>query len=196
MSDTYNPYEAPKSDSTEAWLDSGDYELATIGERVLARVIDALILGFTTFVLLILIWVVAFTVGELTGDHVEPLGEFLFSDNDLAYGLLTFNLFNPYVYANIFITHALFLMLHGVTLHRSGQTIGKKLLNIAIVDADTYEKVPVLRLLVLRYLVWEIPFLINVVFCWITRLVDLGYGLKADRRTLHDITANTIVIKA
>lgn len=45
MSSTYNPYKAPKTEFSEAEFVSDEVELATIVERILARVIDYLILN-------------------------------------------------------------------------------------------------------------------------------------------------------
>ena len=68
-------------------------------------------------------------------------------------------------------------------------------MKIAIVDADTHEVVPLPRLFVFRYLIWDFPVLFFDVMHWIIRITDLCFGLRKNRRTLHDLTANTIVIK-
>ncbi len=193
MSSTFNPYQAPKTDFPETKSDWEEYELATIMERVLARVIDALILGFLSAAVAIIVVLSLFFGGVLTDDQLEPILVWLQRNEDLS--LIAFNLFDPRIWISILLTHGLFLVLHGVLLHRYGQTIGKRLLKIAIVDADTYERVPLPRLFVFRYLIWDIPALFFSVVNWIIRLVDLAFGLREDRRTLHDMTANTVVIK-
>lgn len=196
MSKTFNPYAAPESLFTEVQSELDEIELATIGQRVLARIIDALILGFAQLVLAIIVIVVAFLVGALSLPQLEAIAGGTFSvqvEDD--YSLFSLNLFDPILYIGIVITHGLFLALHGVLLHRFGQTIGKRILKIAMVDADTYEIVPLPRLFVLRYLIWDIPALFYPLVNWIIRIVDLAFGLREDRRTLHDMTANTIVIK-
>ena len=193
MSTTFNPYEAPKTGFAETQSDIEEYELATIKERVFARVIDNLIRNFTFFGILTLIWVIM----TLTGDTAESLGDWLVLvvEEDDGYSLFSINLFDPNIYLAIPFSHGLFLLLHGVLLHRYGQTIGKRLLKIAIVDADTHKRVPLLRLVVFRYVIWDVPWLFNSLFNWCIRLVDLAFGLRADRRTLHDMTTNTIVVK-
>ena len=186
MSRTYNPYEAPETGFTEADSEQQDYELATITERVLARVIDEVILIFSYVLYLIVLGIGALIIGAFTAYQS-------WLDEDLTF--FTLNLFDPTIWIDIFVIHGLFLALNGVLLHQYGQTIGKRLLKIAMVDADTYERVPVPRLLVLRYVIWSIPNLFFIVVWLIVGLVDLGFGLRKNRRTLHDMTANTIVVK-
>lgn len=186
MSTIYNPYEVPKTGFTEADSEQQEYELATITERFLARVIDEVILVFAYVLYLIVLGIGALVIGAFT-EYQTWLNQ------DLT--LFTFNMFDPTTWIDIFVIHGLFLALNGVLLHRYGQTIGKRFLKIAMVDADTYERVPVPRLLVLRYVIWSIPNLFFTVVWLIVSLVDLGFGLRKNRRTLHDITANTIVVK-
>ena len=191
MSTDFNPYQVPSSDFLETESDAEDYELATIVERVLARVVDALILGFTSTVFLFILGLGVLFRAFLRGEEPPDLSWLPDTSN-----VFSLNLFDPIIWISICTTHVLFLVLHGVLLHRYGQTIGKRLLRIAIVDADTYEKVPLPRLFLLRYLIWDVPALFFTLVNWIVRIVDLAFGLNQDRRTLHDKLANTIVIKA
>ena len=191
MPTSYNPYQAPKTDFTEVQPAPDEVELATILQRILARVIDSLILGVAQFFIVVILILVVFFGGGFHEQNLENL--FSTRADDLA--LITFNLFDPIIWGSIIVTHALFLALHGVLLHRYGQTIGKRLLKIAMVDADTHEIVPLPRLFVLRYLIWDIPALFFNLINWIIRIIDLCFAFRENRRTLHDMTANTIVIK-
>ncbi|MXZ44105.1 MAG: RDD family protein [Gammaproteobacteria bacterium] len=186
MSTTFNPYKAPKSDYTEAHSELHQYELATIWQRILARVIDELLLLFTFVVFLVFIGIGAFIVGAF------PLFDIWLDDE---FTLFTFNLFDLDIWIDIIVLNGLFLMLNGVLLHRYGQTIGKMLLKIKMVDADTHALVPLRRIFVLRYLIWSIPSLFMTGVSIAIGVVDLLFGLRKNRRTLHDLTANTIVIK-
>ena len=58
MSTTYNPYQAPQTELTEARLETDEVELATIPQRIFARVIDNLILSTIAVVLavVLLLW--------------------------------------------------------------------------------------------------------------------------------------------
>lgn len=95
---------------------------------------------------------------------------------------------------NVAIGLAVFLLVQGVLLVRRGQTIGKRLLAIRIVRPDGGRVAPG-RLLGLRYgigfAVSAVP-LVGVLF----GLVDALLIFRADRRCLHDIIADTIVVRA
>jgi uncharacterized RDD family membrane protein YckC len=83
------------------------------------------------------------------------------------------------------------LVLNGWLLFRYGQTVGKRLLKIAIAT-DSYQIPDFNRLIMLRYfpffLVRAIPGL-NLL-----NLVDTLFIFREDRRCLHDIVAGTKVI--
>ena len=191
MSSTFNPYEAPKTDFTDDQFVPEEVELATVVDRILARVIDY-VLFMLAVVVLIAIGLLVELIASGAESAMEALNEIINSDNGPLFKL---NLLDPIVWTAVIITHVIFLALHGFLLHRYGQTIGKRLLKIAMVDADTHKKVPLPRLFVLRYLVWDIPTLTVRPFYWIIRIVDLLFGLRKNRRTLHDLSANTKVIK-
>ena len=194
MPTTYNPYQAPKSDLTElhpADPAADKIELATIVQRLCARVIDYVLLVLVQISLLVIIVVIGFLFGAFDLNFWEEVLSRVEEDPPLV----SLNLLDPYFWSGVILTHVIFLVLHGVLLHRKGQTIGKMLLNIAIVDADTHEVVPLPRLFVMRYLIWDIPALFFSLINWAIRIIDLCFGLREDRRTLHDMTANTIVIK-
>ena len=186
MTTTYNPYEAPKTDFTDTQAKSAEHELASIKERVLAFIIDLLVI-FAVFIGL----GIATEIAELFVGTNSKIKIWI----GYSPTLLSFNLFNPWVWIDIFVFNCLYLAVNGVLLHRHGQSIGKRFLKIAIVDADTYERVPLPRLYFSRYLIWEVPYLFNVAARLIIYLVDLAFGLRKTRRTLHDLTANTIVSK-
>ena len=88
--------------------------------------------------------------------------------------------------------HAMFLMLHGYFLFHSGQTIGKKILGIAIVTLDN--KMPRFLPLVLnRYLTqWIIGMLPG--FGPLLRVVDVVAIIRTDKRCVHDLIARTKVV--
>lgn len=88
----------------------------------------------------------------------------------------------------------LLLALVGVQIYLltvSGQTIGKKALNIKIVKADTGENGGFVTNFLLRSLVNA---LIGIVPLY--GLVDVLFIFRDDRRCVHDLLAGTVVIKA
>lgn len=82
-----------------------------------------------------------------------------------------------------------FFVLNGYLLYRRGQTLGKRLFNIAIVDLNN-QPVSILNLVVNRYL-------IQVAMMVVPLLNPVDYltmFLRRDRRCLHDLMAKTKVI--
>jgi uncharacterized RDD family membrane protein YckC/Tfp pilus assembly protein PilE len=87
-----------------------------------------------------------------------------------------------------------------VLLYRYGQTIGKRWFSIKIVDADG-SRAGLLRILLVR--IWGIPFLSAILAAGlnlpiIVNLIALLDNLaifQNSRRCLHDLIANTIVVK-
>lgn len=72
-----------------------------------------------------------------------------------------------------------------------GQTIGKLLLRIRIVEAASEAKPPVWRLYLVRTL-------LNLFLCTLPVyvFVDAGFIFRKDRRCLHDLLARTRVVRA
>jgi uncharacterized RDD family membrane protein YckC len=85
-----------------------------------------------------------------------------------------------------------FLVLHGYLLSRYGQTIGKRIMGIAIVTMDNRVP-PVLQLIVQRYLIQWLAGRVPVVG-GILRMVDILTIFRADKRCIHDHLAGTKVI--
>lgn len=87
----------------------------------------------------------------------------------------------------------LFIMLavQAVLIAKSGQSIGKKLTKIKIVDAETGEKTSLMRAFTLRSVLF---IFLNFVFMFIA-IIDIAFGLGAKRQTLHDKVARTKVVK-
>jgi len=89
---------------------------------------------------------------------------------------------------------ALYVAMQIWPLHRSGQTWGKRLLSIRIVDLSG-EKPPLWRLLILRYLIFKAFAAIPAVGA-LLNLLDVLLIFRQDRRCLHDLIAGTRVVVA
>jgi uncharacterized RDD family membrane protein YckC len=86
----------------------------------------------------------------------------------------------------------IFFALHGVPLYQSGQTLGKRLMGIAIVTLDN-QKPAFFHLIAQRYLTqWIIGMVPNLGI--VLRLVDILLIFRRDKRCIHDIIAKTKVI--
>ena len=106
-----------------------------------------------------------------------------------------------------------YILLNGYLLVKRGQTLGKMLLGIRVVDAASKEIVSFWRVLVLRWLVWIMigpltillwvivvlyPFLDFIallpILLWVVAVLDPLFIFKKQRRCLHDYLAGTIVV--
>jgi uncharacterized RDD family membrane protein YckC len=87
----------------------------------------------------------------------------------------------------------LYLALQAYPLHRWGQTWGKRLVGICIVDLQG-RKPSLPTLLGTRYGVFEFGFLVPVAGELLV-LFDTLAIFRRDRRCLHDLAAGTIVVK-
>jgi len=95
-----------------------------------------------------------------------------------------------------------FLVLNGYLLAHRGQTIGKYLAKIQIVDYASSQKLPLFRVYVLRYL-WTLPLVLLVVLIPgsvddllfnLVVLVDVLLIFGSERRCLHDLIAGSKVV--
>lgn len=91
-----------------------------------------------------------------------------------------------------------YLLLNGYTLVQSGQTIGKKLVGIALVGAGA-ASVPIWRLVFVRGIFFALSYAVVMlpVVPWIALLPVLDHLLifGKTRRCLHDLAAGTIVVR-
>ena len=94
------------------------------------------------------------------------------------------------------ITIAVYIGLNGLLLRRRGQTIGKALMKIRIVDAATGENTPLWKLLVLRAPFFPLPVLLPLWPLSLVPLADLAPIAVKSRRCLHDFVAGTVVVDA
>lgn len=95
--------------------------------------------------------------------------------------------------ASVAIGVVIFLLLNGYLLATRGQTIGKILLKIRI-TRPSGEAVSITRL-ALRYGAGFAAALVMVVV-WVYSLIDCLMIFRESRRCLHDVIADTIVVKA
>ncbi|WOE32401.1 MULTISPECIES: RDD family protein [unclassified Acinetobacter] len=84
------------------------------------------------------------------------------------------------------------LIVQAMLIVKSGQSIGKRLLKIQIVDAESQQPTTLFRAFTLRSIVFI--FLNVLLFPFIT-FFDFVFAISKKRQTLHDKLAKTIVIK-
>ncbi len=91
-------------------------------------------------------------------------------------------------------SHTLYLLLNGYLLATRGQSVGKRLLHIQIVDYTSGKLLPFGRLLAMRLLPVWIVGVIPFVGDWL-RLLDVLLITGGRRRCLHDLIAGSKVVE-
>lgn len=84
------------------------------------------------------------------------------------------------------------LAIQAFLLTKFGQSIGKKIVGIRIVDAENNGKVNLTRIFLLRSVVFII---LNLLFMHISTIIEYAFELGQKRQALHDKIARTKVIK-
>lgn len=163
MSD--NIYKTPESELVKESQDG--YELASRMSRLGASILDGLTIACVTLPLM-------YFTGGFDGITTGVQPSFGYSLMIGIAGMIAFFVYNMRL------------------LTRDGQTIGKRLLGIRIVDLDN--NVPKLKPhLLVRYLTYFLPGQIPIVG-QIFSLVNILFIFGKERRCLHDIFAGTRVI--
>lgn len=161
-----NPYAAPQSNVADV-QQAGELVLAGRGMRLAGAIIDQVIM-------LVLIVPIMFASGfwKMAMSGQQPGFGWT-----LGMGIVGF---------------ICFLLVNGYLLNQSGQTVGKKLLGMRIVDLNG-NKPEFFRLVGLRYgigaLIAQIP-AVNMVY----GLVDALFIFREDHRCIHDLIAGTRVV--
>jgi uncharacterized RDD family membrane protein YckC len=161
-------YAPPTAEVADVSAD-GQAALAGRGVRLVAAIID-------TAILLGLFWLIALaTPLDIFGPAMAQAGLLA------KLGVQTLSL-------------ALFAAINGWLLARNGQTVGKKLIGIRIVRSDG-TPAALGRILALRYGIGYLVAALHVVLLMIYSLVDCLLIFRSNRRCLHDLIADTIVVK-
>jgi len=164
MSD--NPY-APPSAELEVPVAEGEVQLASLGKRLGAAIIDTIILIAIQFPLLM-----------ISGYWNEAM------EGRMDMGYMIFAGLSGII---------VYLLINGYLLAKRGQSVGKMLLKTQIVSVQDGRILPLPRLVGLRLLpVWVvsmIPLVGNIL-----PLIDVLFIFRKDRRCVHDLIAGTRVV--
>jgi uncharacterized RDD family membrane protein YckC len=170
----FNPYEAPAAIVADP-VGTEFLELADRGTRLGAKMLDGVIVGGG---LLVIGVIAAIAIPALLS---QRRGGGMPNAFFIVFGVLAGGLLLALMIWNL------------VWLHRYGQTIAKRILKIRIVRSNG-DRVGLGRVVGLRIVVmWVIemiPFL-GPLFS----LVDICFIFRDDRRCIHDLVADTIVVK-
>ena len=164
-------------------------ELAAIPTRILAKIID------------LLLWLPAAAIPSffLKPEQFNQLSEIQqkmqsaeTSTQAMQLQQELFTLIPSEAWQTMFIYLIIMLGIQAFMLAKSGQSIGKKLTKIKIVDADNGEKVSLMRAFTLRSFIFIV---LNLLFMPFITIIDHVFALGEKRQTLHDKLAKTKVVK-
>lgn len=166
-----------------------EQQAASITTRVLAKIID------------LLLWLPAAAIPSffLQPEQVNQLSEIQqkmqtadSSTQAVQLQQQLFALIPIEAWQAMFIYIIIMLGVQAFLLAKSGQSIGKKLTKIKIVDAETGEKISLMRVFTLRSFIFII---LNMLFMPFVTIIDHVFAFNEKRQTLHDKLAKTKVIK-
>ena len=165
-------YETPATRAEGGGTPSGP-ELAARGVRLGAYLVDSVI---SAIVFLVIVW----SGFWITFDDLAQMGR----------------LPSTYDFLQVMILFIVgFMVINGYLLVTRGQTVGKLMLSIRIVDSTTGGNVSAAKVLGLRYIVF---FSLQIIPVFGMRelvgLLDALFIFRDDRRCLHDLLAGTKVV--
>lgn len=162
-----NPYHPPVDETVDE-LSYADLSLATPGARLAASLLDGLFVGGVN---LLITW------------QLGLFDEVLRRPKDIGLTATT-----------AAIGFGIWLVLQ-IAFLRSGQTIGKRIVGLRMVDYETGVPPSVGWLIVLRYLPVQIMAVIPVIGPLLT-IIDALFIFGSERRCIHDQIAGTKVVRA
>lgn len=180
-----NPYAPPTSELVpEVFV--GTAEIAASRMKRLG----AVLLDFTILSVLYLATILLIDIANGTNIFEEVF----ISPPEEEFRWFEINLLKGGYYIGLAIDAAVFFLINGYLLAKRGQSIGKVVVDIAIVNVDTHRILPIGRLMMLRFA----PIYMIQAFMAFAHLlvfiVDALFVFRRDRRTLHDMIAGTTVI--
>lgn len=189
---TGNPYATPLARLTRKRIGPSEIVLATRGERLLAYLLDMILLYLAMFIGAMIVVIVMVTTSQDPQTVFNLLIEQL---NQTSSPFLKINLLDRWVYLNVLAPVILYFLINGYMLQTRGQTIGKLLMSIGIVDKNTHQVPPLSTIFLRRYLPFNTTAIINLLLYLFIYWSDVLSIFREDKRMLHDLVANTIVIK-
>ncbi|MEO5561547.1 MAG: RDD family protein [Dokdonella sp.] len=169
-----NPYAAPAARVSDV-PSEGELELADRGTRLGAAILDGLVVGGPVALIAIAAAIAISSSRQAGGTQPNPL----------VFGLLGLAIFTAIIVV---------VVVNMMLLHRHGQTLAKRWLNIKIVRTDG-SPCSLLRIIFARFLPVALLGAIPMIGSFIS-LTDSLLIFRQDYRCLHDHFADTIVVKA
>ncbi|WP_111892597.1 RDD family protein [Acinetobacter sp. MB5] len=156
-------------------------ELAPIEKRVFAKLID------------LLLWLPAFALPSFYMDEATKTQIIKLQEQGINTSSQTeiFSLVPTDAWHSMLAYIVIMLAIQAFFLAKSGQSIGKYIAKIQIVDAENNSAVGLTRVFLLRSVVFII---LNLLFMPFITILDFAFGFGEKRQTLHDRIAKTKVI--
>ena len=181
--------------SSEIKQNAGALPLASLGTRFFAKVLDLLLWLPAAFIPYLLLGV------DSRLQLLEIQGKYL-TVTDTAQALqlqteLVHLLFTQEAFIGMSVYIVLMLAVQAFLLFKTGQSIGKKMLGLKIVDAETNGKASLNQVFILRSLVFiilNISLMVLNLMPFIA-VIDIVFAFNPQRQTLHDKLAKTKVVK-
>lgn len=164
-------------------------ELASIGSRALAKMLDVLLWIPTAVIPSFFLKEAQFT--ELTQIQ-QKMQAATTSEQALQVQSQLFHLIPQEAWIAVGFYILGMLTIQALLLAKHGQSIGKRLAKIQIVDIETNEKVSLMRAFSLRSILFILP---TLYLFPLFSILDYAFGFGKKRQTLHDKLAKTKVIK-
>lgn len=156
-------------------------ELASISKRAFAKIFD-LILWIPFFA------IPSFMMDQTAKNKILALQGQTFTPQTQQQ---IFDLISPAAWQTMAIYILVMLAIQAFLLAKSGQSLGKRIMGIQIVDAQTFGKVNLTRVFLLRSIVFII---LNFLSMPLITILDYAFAFGKKRQTLHDLLAKTKVI--
>lgn len=97
---------------------------------------------------------------------------------------------------NVFLLAVLsYLILNGYWLFTRGQTVGKRLMKVAIVASTTGERAAFWKLVCLRAPFFPLLFVSIIPTLALLPIIDQAFVFRKNRRCVHDLAAGTSVVR-
>jgi uncharacterized RDD family membrane protein YckC len=143
--------------------------LAGRGRRLVATLIDMLLVPALTVLLVMITGVM---------EHAEDYRNSMWIVNVLLLAVLSY------------------LILNGYWLFTRGQTVGKRVMGVAIVATESGERAAFWKLVCIRALFFPLLFVVISPILAALPIVDQLFVFRKNRRCVHDLAAGTSVVKA
>lgn len=178
-----NHFKKPQNNPYVKITASQDSASASILSRAIAKGID------------MFFWFIAFAIptfflNENNVKELEKLSNGAFGNPKLQEQLMQMIPTEAWQIMGLYIF--IMLVIQAFLLAKRGQSIGKMLTGIKIVDQQTNQIVNLTRVFLIRSVIFII---LNLVFTLIIAIIDYAFVLGQKKQTLHDALAKTKVVK-